>query len=56
MATDRVTKKALAAEKEFSQFLDDLNQYEFMRVYDDEDQVSQVIIFCLSLNDNAHQV
>ncbi|KAH3726306.1 hypothetical protein DPMN_052166 [Dreissena polymorpha] len=39
MASDRVTKAALAAEKEFSKFLDELNQYEFMKVYDNEDQV-----------------
>jgi len=39
MATDRATKAALAAEKEFSKFLDELNQYEFMKVYDNEDQV-----------------
>lgn len=39
MATDRGTKAALAAEGEFSKFLDELNQYEFMKVYDDEDEV-----------------
>ncbi|KAL4232442.1 hypothetical protein ACF0H5_007135 [Mactra antiquata] len=39
MASDRVTKAALAAEKEFSKFLDDLNQYEFMKVYDNGDEI-----------------
>ena len=39
MATDRGTKAALAAEGEFSKFLHELNQYEFMKVYDNEDEV-----------------
>ena len=36
---DRATKAALDAENEFKKFLDDLNQYEYMKVYDDDEEV-----------------
>jgi len=45
MAMDRATKAALAAESEFTKFLDELNQYEFMKVYDNEDEVSCAFYF-----------
>ena len=47
---DRATKAALDAEKEFKQFLDDLNQYEYMKVYDNE---QQVWFICLFWTDNV---
>ena len=42
---DRATKAALDAEKEFKKFLDDLNQYEYMKVYDDEQKVCFICFF-----------
>ena len=42
---DRATRAALDAEKEFKKFLDDLNQYEYMKVYDDEQKVGNALIF-----------
>ena len=42
---DRATKAALDAENEFKKFLDDLNQYEYMKVYDDEQQVRFIHFF-----------
>ena len=36
---DRATKAALDAENEFKKFLDDLNQYEYMKVYDENEEV-----------------
>jgi len=54
MAMDRATKAALAAESEFTKFLDELNQYEFMKVYDNEDEVSCAFYFWLTSYDNSN--
>ena len=42
---DRATRAALDAENEFKKFLDDLNQYEYMKVYDDEQKVCFICLF-----------
>ena len=42
---DRATKAALDAENEFKKFLDDLNQYEYMKVYDDDEEVWTICLF-----------
>ena len=42
---DRATRAALDAENQFKKFLDDLNQYEYMKVYDDEQQVRILLVY-----------